>query len=61
MDFLSTPKDLQSTEDFFKDKDTSKYNQSLNQTLDTIRAKVAYIERSTKDLEEWLGEWERRQ
>ncbi|KAJ2930053.1 hypothetical protein H1R20_g7024, partial [Candolleomyces eurysporus] len=60
MDFLSTQKDLQSVEDFFKDKDTSKYNQSLNQTLDTIRAKIAYIDRSTKDLEEWLGEWERR-
>ncbi|RXW20987.1 hypothetical protein EST38_g4846 [Candolleomyces aberdarensis] len=61
MDFLSTQKDLQITEDFFKDKDTSKYNQSLNQTLDAIRAKIAYIDRSTADLEEWLGEWERRQ
>ena len=61
MDFLSTKEDLQSTEEFFKDKDTSKYSQSLNQTLDTIRAKVGNIERSTADLEQWLSEWERRE
>ncbi|KAF6764898.1 leucyl aminopeptidase [Ephemerocybe angulata] len=60
MDFLSTKEDLETTEAFFKDKDTSKYIQSLNQTLDTIRAKSAYIERSTEDLREWLKEWENR-
>jgi aminopeptidase 2 len=61
MDFLSTKKDLEESEKYFEDKDTSKYNQSLQQTLDTIRAKIAYIERSTEDLGGWLGRWERRQ
>lgn len=61
MDFLSTKKDLEESQKFFEDKDTSKYNQSLQQTLDTIRAKIAYIERSTDDLSGWLSEWERRQ
>ena len=61
MDFLSTKKDLEESEKYFEDKDTSKYNQSLQQTLDTIRAKIAYIERSTDDLGAWLRQWERRQ
>ncbi|TEB36135.1 leucyl aminopeptidase [Coprinellus micaceus] len=61
LDFLSTKKDLEESEKYFADKDTSKYNQSLQQTLDTIRAKIAYIERSTEDLDAWLRQWERRQ
>ncbi|EAU88167.2 leucyl aminopeptidase [Coprinopsis cinerea okayama7 len=61
LDFLSTKEDLEAVQAFFKDKDTSKYNQSLAQTLDSIRAKIAYIERSTEDLESWLKEWESRQ
>lgn len=61
LDFLSTKKDLEESEKYFEDKDTSKYNQSLQQTLDTIRAKIAYIERSTDDLDAWLQQWGRRQ
>ena len=41
--------------------DIDNVSQSLQQTLDTIRAKIAYIERSTEDLGGWLGRWERRQ
>jgi len=55
---LSSEKDYQEIVEFFKDKDTSKYNLALAQVLDTIRAKIAWLERSTEDLEEWLSKWE---
>ncbi|OCH95247.1 hypothetical protein OBBRIDRAFT_788437 [Obba rivulosa] len=51
---FSSYKDLQETEDFFKDKDTSKYDMTLRQTLDTIRARAAWVERSTDDISAWL-------
>lgn len=54
---LSTAKDYEETEAFFKDKDVSKYNLSLAQTLDTIRARVGYIEGGTEDLSLWLSGW----
>lgn len=41
---LSTEKDYQEIVEFFKDKDTSKYNLALAQVLDTIRAKIAWLE-----------------
>ncbi|ESK92997.1 leucyl aminopeptidase [Moniliophthora roreri MCA 2997] len=53
---LSTEKDLQDTIAFFEDKDTSKYSLSLGQSLDSIRARIAYIKHSTEDLEKWLKE-----
>jgi aminopeptidase 2 len=56
---LSTEKDYEDIVEFFKDKNTAKYNMALAQTLDTIRAKIAWIERSTADIEEWLGKRER--
>ncbi|KAJ6513872.1 leucyl aminopeptidase [Mycena vitilis] len=57
---LSTRKDYESTVEFFEGKDTSKYNQSLAQALETIRTRIAYIERSSGDLNEWLLKWEKR-
>ncbi|KAG6919995.1 hypothetical protein DXG01_013344 [Tephrocybe rancida] len=51
---LSTEQDRTDIIEFFKDKDTSKYNQGLAQVLDGIRARIAYIERSTGDLEGWF-------
>ncbi|EMD34526.1 hypothetical protein CERSUDRAFT_86618 [Gelatoporia subvermispora B] len=51
---LSSYKDLQETEEFFKDKDTSKYDMTLKQTLDTIRARAAWVERSTDDILGWI-------
>ncbi|KAG6813612.1 hypothetical protein H0H92_009229 [Tricholoma furcatifolium] len=54
---LSTEKDRADVVEFFKDKDTSKYNQALAQVLDGIRARIAYIERSTGDLGGWLEAW----
>jgi len=51
---LSTQKDYGEVVEFFKDKDTSKYDLSLAQALDNIRSKAALIERSSGDLKEWL-------
>jgi len=55
---LSAEKDYQDTVEFFKDKETSKYNQSLAQALETIKAKTAWVERSTNEMGEWLTKWE---
>ncbi|EIM90757.1 leucyl aminopeptidase [Stereum hirsutum FP-91666 SS1] len=52
---LSTKQDVQHIEEFFKDKDTSKYSQALAQALDSIKARAAWIERSTEDLTSWLN------
>ncbi|KAF9050721.1 leucyl aminopeptidase [Hymenopellis radicata] len=54
---LSTQKDYDETKSFFQDKDVSKFNLSLAQTLDTIGARIAYLERSSDDLGGWLKEW----
>ncbi|KIM80851.1 hypothetical protein PILCRDRAFT_9278 [Piloderma croceum F 1598] len=58
---LSGEADYQDTVEFFKDKETSKYNQSLAQALETIKAKEGWVERSTNEMGEWLGEWENRE
>jgi len=55
VNFYSSQKDLEAVERYFKEKDTSKYNQPLAQALDSIRARAAYIQRSTEDLKEWLS------
>jgi aminopeptidase 2 len=56
---LSAERDYQDTVEFFKDKDTSKYSQALAQVLESIRAKIAWVDRSTGDLREWLEKWEK--
>ncbi|KXN83489.1 Aminopeptidase 2, mitochondrial [Leucoagaricus sp. SymC.cos] len=56
--FLSTEKDLKETEAFFKDKDNSKYYLALAQSLDSIRARIQFLQRSTTDLEVWLKNWQ---
>ncbi|KAL0580690.1 Aminopeptidase 2 mitochondrial [Marasmius crinis-equi] len=53
---LSTEKDLQETLAFFEGKETSKYSLALAQSLDSIRARTAYINHSTDDLKKWLKE-----
>ncbi|KAJ8587988.1 hypothetical protein M405DRAFT_277524 [Rhizopogon salebrosus TDB-379] len=57
---LTKEEDYQQTVDFFKDKDTSRYNLALSQTFDSLRASRAWIERSTTDIAGWLTEWKRR-
>ena len=41
-----------------QDKDTSKFDMSLAQALDSIKARYTYIGRSTEDLRQWLDEWQ---
>jgi len=57
---LSTQADYNDIQEFFKDKDTSRYSMALAQTLETIRVRVNYIERSTPDLLDWLTKWKQR-
>ncbi|KAF9533368.1 leucyl aminopeptidase [Crepidotus variabilis] len=54
-DYYSSTKDLKKIEDFFKDKDSSKYKLALAQALDGIRARAAFVDRSKEDLKEWLA------
>ncbi|KAI9056855.1 leucyl aminopeptidase [Trametes sanguinea] len=51
---LSSDKDYEETAAFFKDKDTSKFDMALKQTLDTIRSRAAWVKRSTDELTQWL-------
>ncbi|KAF8199715.1 leucyl aminopeptidase [Pholiota molesta] len=54
VDFYSNQADYTIIGTYFKNKDTSKYNLSLAQALDSIQARSGYIERSTADLLNWL-------
>ncbi|KAG2146914.1 uncharacterized protein EDB93DRAFT_1085716 [Suillus bovinus] len=56
---LTKEEDYQKILDFFKDKDTSRYNLALSQTLESLRASRAWIERSTTDIAEWLSKWKK--
>ncbi|KAJ7077602.1 peptidase family M1-domain-containing protein [Mycena epipterygia] len=57
---FATEADYQDTVAFFKTKDTSKFTRSLEQTLESIRGNIKYLERSTTEIEEWFGRWEAR-
>ncbi|KAF8526633.1 peptidase family M1-domain-containing protein [Hysterangium stoloniferum] len=56
---LNSEKDAQNLEAFFKDRDTSKISLILPQTLDTIRARAAWLERSRDDVSEWFETWKK--
>ncbi|KAG1756159.1 hypothetical protein EDD22DRAFT_981551 [Suillus occidentalis] len=58
-DNLTKEEDYQRIVDFFKDKDTSRYNLALSQTLESLRASRAWIKRSTTDIAKWLSEWKK--
>ncbi|GBE82604.1 Aminopeptidase 1 [Sparassis crispa] len=51
---LSSRKDHDETVEFFKDKDTSKYDMMLKQALENMTTKAAWIDRSTGDILKWL-------
>jgi len=51
---FSSERDAQEIEGFFKDKDVSRYDMVLAQSLDGIRARAKWIERSTTELKRWL-------
>ncbi|KAJ7290031.1 leucyl aminopeptidase [Mycena rebaudengoi] len=57
---FTSEQDYQETVEFFKTKDTSKYARSLEQTLESIRANINTLERSTKEITEWLEAWQSR-
>ncbi|EIW77439.1 hypothetical protein CONPUDRAFT_84517 [Coniophora puteana RWD-64-598 SS2] len=54
---LTKDEDITMVEEFFKDKDRSKYNMAYDQLLDTLRASKVWIKRSTADIEKWLDGW----
>jgi len=51
---FTTQKDWDETQAFFEGKDNSKYYMALNQALDSIKANAAWLNRSLKEIEEWL-------
>ncbi|KAI0831781.1 leucyl aminopeptidase [Trametes gibbosa] len=51
---LSSDKDREETAAFFKDKDASKFDMALKQTLDTIGSRAAWVKRATGELTHWL-------
>ncbi|CAE7223560.1 unnamed protein product [Rhizoctonia solani] len=58
-DSFSTDKDAQEAEEFFKDKDVSKFNMAYAQTLETIRANAKWLDRSRSDVAGWLSAWQK--
>ncbi|KAH8102859.1 leucyl aminopeptidase [Cristinia sonorae] len=51
---VSTREMYTSISEFFKTKDTSKYEMVLNQSLDAISTKASWVERSTEDIVQWF-------
>jgi len=51
---LSSFEDIKAIEEFFKDKDTSAYARALEQGLDEVRSKAAWLERDSDEVERWL-------
>ncbi|KAG8910898.1 Aminopeptidase 2 mitochondrial [Tulasnella sp. 417] len=52
--YLTTEKDADALEAWFKDKDISKYNLALSQSLERIRANAKWLERCKGDVANWL-------
>lgn len=48
------PEIIDDIQRFFKDKKTSGFDQALAQALDSIKAKVSWLERDRDDVKEWL-------
>ncbi|CAN8099109.1 unnamed protein product [Discula destructiva] len=53
---FSKPEQLAKVEAFFKDKNTNGYDQSLAQSLDSVRSKIAWLGRDRSDVAAWLKE-----
>ncbi|KAG8992227.1 Aminopeptidase 2 mitochondrial [Tulasnella sp. JGI-2019a] len=54
---LTSDEDAKETAEFFKDKDVSKFNLALAQSLDSIHANAKWLQRSKDDVASWLKEW----
>lgn len=53
---LTKPEQLTAVEAFFKDKSTNGYDQSLAQSLDSIKSKISWLGRDRQDVADWLKE-----
>ena len=51
---LGTKEQLAKVENFFADKNTNGFNQSLEQNKDLIKSKISYVERDLQDVTQWL-------
>ncbi|KAH9921040.1 leucyl aminopeptidase [Fomitopsis serialis] len=51
---LSADKDYEETAQFFKDRNTEKYKMKLDQTLEDIQVRSAWVKRSTEDIRKWF-------
>ena len=51
---FATPAQLAKLEKFFADKNQNGYDKSLAQSMDSIRSKIAWIERDRADVAAWL-------
>ncbi|EEP77622.1 aminopeptidase 2 [Uncinocarpus reesii 1704] len=51
---LSTEEQLKDVQEFFKDKDQKGFDRSLEQSLDSIRAKAGWLRRDRDDVKSWL-------
>lgn len=49
--------DLERVEEFFKERSTKGFDQALAQSLDSIRAKAAWLARDRDDIEAWTKEY----
>lgn len=47
------------TYDVNQDKDNSRYDMVLAQSLDGIRARAKWSERSTTEVKQWLESWKK--
>ena len=53
---FTKPQQLEEVNDFFSDKEKKGFDRSLEQSLDSIRAKSGWLSRDSKDVSGWLGQ-----
>ncbi|KAJ6480455.1 leucyl aminopeptidase [Mycena vitilis] len=54
---LTTQQDYDDTVAFYKTKDTSKFARSLEQTLESIRTNIGYVDPCTTEMLGWFESW----
>lgn len=52
---LGTVEDKKNVEEFFKSRDTAGFDQSLAQSLEALDSKIAWVERDSKAIQEWIS------
>ncbi len=55
---FSSQADIDRITKFFADKSTKGFDQSLAQSLDSIKAKAAWLERDREDVKKWVEAYE---